>query len=164
MSLAESHQLHAMSEKVVHRVEDPPGIHVDGKDIESLPTAEQHFDPQVEKRILQKVDFRLLPVVILLHTVSLIDRTNISSARIAGMDKDLGLDKGYRASIVLLTFFIGYISLDIPSNILIRIIGVARFLGFITFSWGAVTMGMGFVHSWKAAAGLRAMTGVFEAG
>lgn len=34
-----------------------------------------------------------------LYTISLIDRTNISAARISGIDEDLDLDVGSRASI-----------------------------------------------------------------
>lgn len=117
-----------------------------------------------EKRILRKIDFRLLPIVVALHAVALVDRTNISVGRISGMDDDLKLDIGTRASIVTSTFFIGYILFNIPSNIVIRGVGPARFLGTITFAWGIVTIGIGFVHSWVVAAVLRSLLGVFEAG
>lgn len=117
-----------------------------------------------ERRILRKIDFRLLPIVVALHAISLVDRTNISVARISGMDDDLQLDTGERASIVTSTFFIGYILFNLPSNIAIREVGAARFLGTITIAWGLVTIGLGFVSSWVAAAVLRSLLGVFEAG
>lgn len=156
-------------EKAIQHVEDPldPTILDCGlaekESLTRLPT-DQHFDPKVEKRILRKIDLRLLPIIVGLHTISLIDRTNISSARVAGLDEDLQLTIGYRASVVLLTFFIGYIIFDIPSNILLRKIGAARFLGFITFAWGVVTIGIGCVNNWIALAVLRVVLGVFEAG
>lgn len=117
-----------------------------------------------ERRILRKIDFRLLPLVVALHAVSLVDRTNISVARISGMDDDLRLETGQRASIVTSTFFIGYILFNIPSNVVIRGVGAARFLGSITFAWGVLTIGLGFVNSWVVAAVLRSLLGVFEAG
>ncbi len=117
-----------------------------------------------EKRILRKIDFRLLPLVVALHAISLVDRTNISVARISGMDEDLRLEIGERVSIVTSTFFIGYILFNIPSNIVIRGFGAARFLGTIAIAWGIVTIGIGFVNTWTAAAVLRSFLGVFEAG
>ena len=117
-----------------------------------------------EKRILRKIDLRLLPLVVGLHAISLVDRTNISVARISGMDDDLRLETGERVSIVTSTFFIGYILFNIPSNIVIRGLGAAHFLGVITVAWGIVTIGIGFVNTWVTAAVLRSFLGVFEAG
>ena len=117
-----------------------------------------------EKRILRKIDFRLLPLVVALHAISLVDRTNISIARISGMDDDLLLETGERVSIVTSTFFIGYILFNIPSNIVIRGLGAARFLGICTMAWGIVTIGIGFANTWVVAAVLRSFLGVFEAG
>lgn len=39
-----------------------------------------------QKRILRKVDFRLIPICGLMYCVSLLDRTNLSNAAIAGYD------------------------------------------------------------------------------
>jgi hypothetical protein len=57
-----------------------------------------HVDPaptnavtQAEKRLLRKIDWRVLPIPIMLVGLSSIDRTNIASARVAGMAKDLDL-------------------------------------------------------------------------
>lgn len=47
----------------------------------------------------RRVDIRLLPILGALYTISLIDRTNISAARISGIDLDLDLAVGSRASI-----------------------------------------------------------------
>jgi MFS family permease len=80
------------------------------------------------------------------------------------MDEDLYLDIGARASIATSTFFIGYILFNIPSNVVIRVIGAARFLGIITIAWGIATIGIGLVTTWVAVAVLRSFLGVFEAG
>jgi hypothetical protein len=71
---------------------------VDNVYIEQLDTA----DPHMERRVLRKIDVRLLPILGALYTIALIDRTNISVARISGLDDDLGLKVGNRASVVLL--------------------------------------------------------------
>jgi MFS family permease len=117
-----------------------------------------------ERRLLRKVDLRLIPLLVAIHAICLVDRSNISVARISGMDEDLKLETRVRASIVTSTFFIGYILFNIPSNAVIRRIGPARFMGTITIGWGLATLATGFVSSWIAAAVLRAIIGFFEAG
>lgn len=71
---------------------------VDNVYIEQLNTE----DPHMERGVLRKIDFRLLPILGALYTIALIDRTNISVARISGLDDDLDLKVGNRASVVLL--------------------------------------------------------------
>jgi hypothetical protein len=137
---------------------------MDTKDDSDVMSATVDDEMINEKRVLRKIDFRLLPIVVALHATALVDRTNISVAMISGMTDDLSLDIGSRVSIVTSTFFIGYILFNIPSNLLIRGVGAARFLGVITFAWGLVTIGIGFVNSWVAAAVLRSLLGCFEAG
>lgn len=70
------------------------------------------FDPANVKRIVRKVDLRLIPVLSALYCISLIDRTNLSLAREANqrqMDKDLVLT-GSRYSLATLMFFVPYVS------------------------------------------------------
>ena len=50
--------------------------------------------------VSRKIDFRLLPILSALYTISLIDRTNLGGARISGIDEAIGLDLGTRYSVV----------------------------------------------------------------
>lgn len=52
---------------------------------------EVQHDRAFEKRVIRKVDIRLLIILGALYSIALIDRTNLSSARVAGMAKDLKL-------------------------------------------------------------------------
>ena len=47
----------------------------------------------------RKLDLRLVPILAAIYTMALVDRTNLGSARIAGLDEATGLDVGNRASI-----------------------------------------------------------------
>lgn len=96
--------------------------------------------------------------------LSLLDRTNISAAYIAGMSADLELTVGARYSIALLVFFIGYALFELPSNLVIRRLGAQWWLSFLIISWGLCVLGMGFVHTWESLTVCRALLGVFEAG
>ena len=47
----------------------------------------------------RKLDLRLVPILAAIYTMALVDRTNLGSARIAGLDEATGLAVGNRASI-----------------------------------------------------------------
>ncbi|KAF7296090.1 MFS domain-containing protein [Mycena kentingensis (nom. inval.)] len=118
----------------------------------------------MERRIIRRVDWRLLPILGVLYALALIDRTNISIARVVGMDKDLGLSVGARFSIVVGIYFIPYTLCQLPSNLLLRKVGPRKLLSFCVLSWGAAQFAMGFVPNWQLLAFLRALLGVLEAG
>ncbi|KAI9776707.1 MAG: hypothetical protein M1839_009434 [Geoglossum umbratile] len=122
------------------------------------------YDKAYEKKLIRKIDYRLLPILGALYAISLIDRVNISNARVAGMGKDLGLQIGSRYSIVLVVFFIPYFIFELPSNLVLRRVGTANWLSFIAFSWGSVMLGQGFVKNYRALTACRTLLGFFEAG
>lgn len=64
---------------------------------EGLPNASgDSISLSEEKRIIRKIDRRLVTAVGIMFSVSLIDRTNLAGANIAGLSIALDLDKGYR--------------------------------------------------------------------
>lgn len=65
-----------------------------------------------QKKIIRRVDRRLVLTLGFLYCVSLMDRTNLGIALIAGMGVDLILI-GSRYSIIVLVFFLTYIILQV---------------------------------------------------
>ncbi|KAG7091133.1 hypothetical protein E1B28_010187 [Marasmius oreades] len=122
------------------------------------------LDQDLEKRLLRRIDIRILPLLGILYSLALIDRTNLGVARIAGMGEDLGLTIGNRYSIVSCLYFVPYTLLELPSNIALRSIGSRNLLTACVVSWGAVQLAMAFVPNWKYLAACRVLLGVFEAG
>lgn len=53
---------------------------------------------------------------------------------------------------------------ELPSNIVLRKVGTANWLGFLAFAWGTVMLGQGFVPNYSALAACRFLLGLFEAG
>lgn len=121
-------------------------------------------DTKTVKTIMRKVDWRLLPALGLLYMIAMIDRSNLALARLAGMDKELGTNKGNRYSILTMMFFITYILFELPSNLALRRMGAAKWLGSIGFFWGVLTLGMGFTNTWGELLVCRIIFGVFEGG
>ncbi|WKT43694.1 Major facilitator superfamily [Fusarium oxysporum f. sp. vasinfectum] len=122
-----------------------------------------NFTEYEERRLIRRIDLRLVPIVGLMYCVSLIDRTNVAAASIAGMMEDLQLI-GNRYSIITLVFFTTYIIFQPPSTIIVRKLGPRIHLAGITLLWGTVMIGMGFTTKWEQLAALRVILGLLEAG
>lgn len=55
-----------------------------------------YFTPAEQKKIIHRLDRRLVVVVGVMYCVSLMDRSNLSNAAIAGMTRELELTVGMR--------------------------------------------------------------------
>ncbi len=55
------------------------GVQEHNPDIEALPTStvQAAIDPEIEKRVVRKLDRRVVPLVALLYLVAFLDRSNI---------------------------------------------------------------------------------------
>ncbi|ORY76877.1 major facilitator superfamily domain-containing protein [Leucosporidium creatinivorum] len=146
------------SDKPVH------GQFKENASVDAAGPLEANFDREFERKTLRKVDRRLLIILGALYAVSLIDRTNISVARVAGMARDLELGVGERYSIISAIFFAPYVVFELPSNILMRKIGCRVHLSAIVILWGAVMLGMGFIKTWEQLAVCRVLLGLLESG
>ncbi|KAG6010368.1 hypothetical protein E4U21_006932 [Claviceps maximensis] len=130
-------------------------------------TTDGHVDyglsAEQQAKIMRRVDRRLVLTVGAMYCISLVDRTNMSSANIAGMSKELVLIDN-RYNLANLVFFTTYIVFQPPSTVLVRAIGPRAHLAGITLLWGAVVIGMGFVQNWQQLTALRTVLGLLEAG
>ncbi|KAF6760841.1 major facilitator superfamily domain-containing protein [Ephemerocybe angulata] len=132
-------------------------------DISSV-ALDAHYDPQAVARVLRKIDWRMLPLLGFVYSISLIDRTNLGVARISGMGKDLNINIGERYSIASMVYFPPYILLEIPGNIILRWLGARSWITICVVGWGAAQTGMAFVPSWGLLCLTRVLLGAFEAG
>ncbi|KAL6877639.1 major facilitator superfamily domain-containing protein [Trichoderma longibrachiatum] len=121
------------------------------------------IDPAAESRLVRKLDLIIFPTFFVIYMMSFLDRINISNAQIQGMVEDLDLT-GNRFNIALFTYYVSYILLEIPSNMVIKRFRPSLYLSSLMFCWGTINMCMGFVHSYNALIGLRFLLGIFEAG
>jgi hypothetical protein len=63
------------------------------------------FPKALERRVRLKLDWNIIPLIISLYMLSVLDRSNIGNARIAGMSTDLNL-VGDRYDWLLTIFYI----------------------------------------------------------
>ena len=109
----------------------------------SSPTTPFDFDPvftQDEQcKIIRRIDRRLVATCGIMYWVSLLDRTNLSVAAIAGMLRDLEMT-GYRYNVVVLVFFITFVLFQPLAIVICRKTGPRLFLTSIVFAWGVLTV------------------------
>ncbi|KAK5627972.1 hypothetical protein RRF57_003687 [Xylaria bambusicola] len=121
------------------------------------------IDSHVERRLRWKIDLHVYPILYVMYALAFLDRINISNARIQGLTEDLELH-GNRFNIALFVYFIPYILLEIPSNMLIKRVRPSWYLSGLMFTWGIVNMSMGFVKTYAQLVVLRFLLGALEAG
>ncbi|KAG1817768.1 MFS general substrate transporter [Suillus variegatus] len=126
---------------------------------------EAHVDTsQVdERRLLRKIDIRVVPWLGLLYFLNFLDRGSIGNAKLYHMETDLGItDKQYL--IALTAFFFPYALLEPASNVILRRVRPSIWLSSMMFVWGIVMMCHGFLHNYGGLVTLRVLLGVAEAG
>ncbi|KAL4895274.1 major facilitator superfamily domain-containing protein [Aspergillus ambiguus] len=125
---------------------------------------DEEYSYEEQRKIIHRVDRRLILICGLAYCISLMDRTNVSVAAIVGMLEDLEMDVGFRYSIMVLVFFVTYVVFQPLATAVIRRIGPRIFISSVVLSWGAVMIGFGYAPDWQTLAGLRALLGILEAG
>src|SRR5689334_16973360 len=118
---------------------------------------------QLVRSGVRRAGRRLVPLLILLYFVNYLDRVNIGFAGPNGMTAELGLSAtlfGIAAGV----FFIGYLLLEVPSNLMLHRFGARRWIARILVSWGVVATAMAFTPNATVLIVLRFLLGVAEAG
>jgi len=128
------------------------------------------LDPEVEKKLVWKLDVRIIPWVALCYFICFLDRVNIGNAKVANaespehlMENELGL-KGQEYNLTVSLFFIPYILLEMPSNVMLKVALPSRWIARIMVSWGIVATLMGVVQNFGGLLACRLILGAMEAG
>jgi ACS family tartrate transporter-like MFS transporter len=127
----------------------------------AAPIAED-IDETLERDTVQRVTWRIVPLVALGYFITYLDRVNISFAALR-MNKDIGIDPaqfGLAAGI----FYISYCLLEVPSNMALERFGGRRWLSRITISCGLIGVCTAFVTGPHSFYLMRILLGAAEAG
>ena len=116
----------------------------------------------IERSVIAKLMWGVVPFLALLYMFNILDRTNVSIAALT-MQKNLGFSDGvYGLGAGI--FFIGYFILEVPSNLIMEWVGARRWIARIMISWGFISASMMFVRSPASFYSLRFLLGLAEAG
>ncbi|KAL7934494.1 major facilitator superfamily domain-containing protein [Trichoderma chlorosporum] len=146
---------------VVAAVTDHPVHEMYLEAMERYPNDEA-IDQADEKRLLRKLDMRILPLLGTCYFFYYVDKTTLSYAAIFGIETDLkisGNDYSWLSGI----FFFGWLFWAIPSNLLMQRSPPAYYLAANIFMWGALLMCQAAVKNLGGLLALRVLSGAFEA-
>ncbi len=110
--------------------------------------------------------WRIIPVALIMYTISYVDRTNVALAldpELSSMMSDLGMDdqiKGHAVGI----FFFGYLVLQIPGGYLAGRWSARKLVSIFLIFWGACAVGCGLVNTVTGFKWMRFLLGVAESG
>ncbi|KAF4126113.1 Major Facilitator Superfamily [Geosmithia morbida] len=127
------------------------------------PDAAESAKQADEKKLLRKLDGHIIPLVMALYLFSFLDRVNIGNARLYGLEEDLGLSPSqFQVSVSIL--FVTYLTFEVPSNLVLKLLTPRRWIAFIAVSWGVIATLTGLVESYGGLLAARLCLGVVEAG
>ncbi|RPD66729.1 MFS general substrate transporter [Lentinus tigrinus ALCF2SS1-7] len=117
---------------------------------------------KLEKKLLWKLDVRM-SILIVIYILNYIDRNNASAARLRGFEEDLNL-KGQEFNTLLSILYVGYILMQIPSNMFLNYIGKPSiYLPCCMVVWGMISTLTGITKDFVGALLTRFFLGFVEA-
>ncbi|PCH41496.1 MFS general substrate transporter [Wolfiporia cocos MD-104 SS10] len=142
-----------------------------GEDVESVQVLEDDPDVEfggtearrkLERRLLWKLDARMF-ILVIIYILNYIDRNNAGAARLKGFEADLHLE-GQQFATLLSILYVGYIIMQIPSNMILNYIGKPSLqLPVCMIIWGVLSILTGITKNFVGALLTRFFLGFVEA-
>ncbi|KAL5343047.1 major facilitator superfamily domain-containing protein [Aspergillus crustosus] len=104
--------------------------------VEDVPTEEER---KLDRETLNRLDWILMPMTLILYLLAWLDRANVGNARVAGLDTDLGLSD-YQYKVAITVTYVPYFASELPSNLILKKIGPWILLPTLCTAWGLVTI------------------------
>lgn len=115
-----------------------------------------------EERTYRKVTRRIVPFLFLCYLAAYLDRVNVAFARLQMLDALKFSEQVYAFGASV--FFVGYVLVEVPSNVILHRVGARLWIARIMISWGLLSGLTAFVHTPLTFYILRFLLGVAEAG
>ncbi|KAL3959497.1 hypothetical protein ACCO45_004614 [Purpureocillium lilacinum] len=115
-----------------------------------------------EKKLLRRIDLHLMPFLVIMYLLNFLDRSNLAQARQGTLEKDLGM-KGTDFNLATSIFFVGYLLMQLPSNLLITRVRPSLYLATSVLLWGVVSTCNAATHNFTQLVVTRFFLGFVEA-
>ncbi|KAF8496048.1 MFS general substrate transporter [Gautieria morchelliformis] len=122
-----------------------------------------HQRAKAERALVWKLDMRLMPMIALVFIMNYIDRTAVTSARLKGMEADLGIsDLQYDTVVAIL--YVSYCPMQVPSNLILnKVTRPSLYIGICVILWGITSALTGITHNYAGIMLCRVFIGLPEA-
>ncbi|KIX08511.1 uncharacterized protein Z518_03167 [Rhinocladiella mackenziei CBS 650.93] len=125
---------------------------------------DDYWDEQEEKKLVRKIDRRLLPVLCVTYGIQFYDKAMLSQAALFGLRTDLDLEVGNRFVFSSSIFYLGFIVGAYPAIFMAQRWPIERVAAGISFIWGITVMCSAACKTYGGFFAQRFFLGVIEAG
>lgn len=124
--------------------------------------ADAEWHRAMNKKVMRKVDIHLLPLLVIMYLLNFLDRNNLSQARLSTLEQDLGMS-GTDFNLATSILFVGYILMQLPSNLLLTRARPSIYLGTAMTIWGVISTAQSAAKSFGGLVAARFFLGFAEA-
>ena len=114
------------------------------------------------KKVLRKVDLRILPILFVTYLLQYLDKNGINYASVYGLQKATGL-KGQQYSWLSSIFYFGYLVGQYPAGYLCQRLPIGKVMSYTTLLWGLILITTPACHNFAGLAVNRFLLGAIEA-
>ncbi|OBT53308.1 hypothetical protein VE04_06273 [Pseudogymnoascus sp. 24MN13] len=130
---------------------------------ESLRNLSDSEIKRLNRQLVRKMDFYVLPTIGILYILNYIDRQNLAAAKLQGIMEDLHMTTEQFATAVSI-LFVGYLPFQIPSNLIItKVSRPGMYICFAVTIWGCISAATAAVNTYGQLLAVRAILGIAEA-
>ncbi|KAI1214962.1 MFS transporter [Annulohypoxylon truncatum] len=119
------------------------------------------LDPK-ERALVRKLDFYIMPTICVMYFLNYVDRNAIAQARLNHFERDLNM-AGNEFNTAVSILFVGYVLVQVPSNMLITRVKPGIYMSGWMFLWAVVSACTAAVKSYRALVACRFFLGIAEA-
>ncbi|KAI5474448.1 hypothetical protein MNV49_003253 [Pseudohyphozyma bogoriensis] len=143
-------------------------IKIDGEDAAAtflrtvdLKSILESSTPEVVDKLRKRIDYRVLPLLIVTYAMQNVDKSTLSSAAAFTLQTDLKL-VGKQYSWLSSLFYFAYLFFEYPTTVLSQKFPLGKFVGVCITVWGGILMCGAAAHNFTQMAVLRFLLGIFE--
>ncbi|KAI0379977.1 MFS transporter [Hypomontagnella monticulosa] len=115
-----------------------------------------------ERALVRKLDCYIMPTICVMYFLNYVDRNAIAQARLNHFESDLNMS-GNQFNTAVSILFVGYVLMQVPSNMLITRIKPGIYMSGCMFLWAIVSACTASVRSYEGLVVSRFFLGIAEA-
>ncbi|KAG9313643.1 major facilitator superfamily domain-containing protein [Chiua virens] len=122
--------------------------------------------PEEERRLVKKIDLRILPITCLLYLCAYLDRSNLGNARLQGLPQEIlhGDPTGKLFNWAASVFYFSYILCQVPATVCSKLFPPSYWMAATAIGWGICSTLAASASDFGGLICSRIGLGVFEAG